>query len=883
MANRKERIYSIIKKETEKLLSNIDDQSMTRIGFDTDYISLQAGINRTNTSKELNELFKEDNIIKIKGKPVLYLDKKTLENKRSLKINNILFDNYDAFRDILLDKPVPDKCDSDINSMALDANPNHEKKSCRKKSAIDFIIGADSSLKYQVEQAKAAILYPPNGLHTLIIGSTGVGKTTFAEAMYRYGVDMGRYPKDDKYIVFNCADYAENPQLLMSHLFGYVKGAFTGANEEREGLIDHANGGILFLDELHRLPYEGQEMLFLLIDRGCFRRLGETSNMRKANVMIISATTENPDSAILRTLLRRIPIVIKLPDLRDRTIKERVKLTCSLFKSESKRLKLPIKVNKEVFKGFLYYECDGNIGQLRSDIQFVCARAFLDCMEYGRNIVEIKLSHLSKQVKEGLFKINENKHMCIPDAGAYENKDLVFSPDSPDINDEAIDIYYNNNSDSAESIYSFLSDTWRELSKEGLTGKTMRDRIYEQIDDYFKSFVLKSNALHSGEGGYDYNIVKTEIIKFVEEGLNEIKDIIDLTQDKTAIYYIALHVSRLVEYNKLLADYKSEIDIAAVKEYKEEHRAAEIFMNYIIKKMDIEIPKDEIIFITMLFYVLKNRERNKSIAIIVTCYGLNTATAIAGSVNGLLNVECVYGIDIPFNEKVADTYELIVQKILSLKNIESVIIFADLRGLSIFADLIEEKVRMPIKYFEVFTTSMVVDAARLSLLNDITVDQISETISNNRAEQFGLVNYLYQFDDNKENELYKNKREIFIELLINILDTTLTFLNPKKSCAVLIEVLTGIANELNVELDEDIIIKFLFHCSCMIERVIMNKTFYYKEVEQFKIDRNEMFGILDKNFVTVEEIFGIKIGDEEKAYIVEMIDTHYDTVIDTHN
>ncbi|MPN38457.1 hypothetical protein SDC9_185981 [bioreactor metagenome] len=218
-----------------------------------------------------------------------------------------------------------------------------------------------------------------------------------------------------------------------------------------------------------------------------------------------------------------------------------------------------------------------------------------------------------------------------------------------------------------------------------------------------------------------------------------------------------------------------------------------------------------------------------------------------------------------------------------MKNIESVIIFADLRGLSIFADLIEEKVKMPIKYFEVFTTSMVVEAARLSLLNDITVDQISETISNNRAEQFGLVNYLYQFDDNKENELCKNKREIFIELLINILDTTLTFLNPKKSCAVLIEVLSGIANELNVELDEDIIIKFLFHCSCMIERVIMNKTFHYKEVEQFKISRNEMFNMIDKNFVTVEEIFGIKIGDEEKAYIVEMIDTHYDTVIDTHN
>lgn len=56
--------------------------------------------------------------------------------------------------------------------------------------------------------------------------------------------------------------------MLMSQLFGSIKGAYTGASENREGLVEKADGGILFLDEIHRLPASGQEILFSLIDRG---------------------------------------------------------------------------------------------------------------------------------------------------------------------------------------------------------------------------------------------------------------------------------------------------------------------------------------------------------------------------------------------------------------------------------------------------------------------------------------------------------------------------------------------------------------------------------------------------------------------------------------
>ncbi|MEG0411229.1 MAG: sigma 54-interacting transcriptional regulator, partial [Erysipelotrichaceae bacterium] len=84
--------------------------------------------------------------------------------------------------------------------------------------------------------------------------------------------------------VFNCADYADNPELLSASLFGYIKGSFTGADGDHIGSLESADGGYLFLDEVHRLSPEGQEKLFVFMDQGVFKRLGESKAERKANV-----------------------------------------------------------------------------------------------------------------------------------------------------------------------------------------------------------------------------------------------------------------------------------------------------------------------------------------------------------------------------------------------------------------------------------------------------------------------------------------------------------------------------------------------------------------------------------------------------------------------
>ena len=113
--------------------------------------------------------------------------------------------------------------------------------------------------------------------------------------------------KKQKFTTFNCADYAHNPQLLMSHLFGYAKGAFTGATEDHDGLIQEADGGMLFLDEVHRLPPEGQEMIFYFMDHGTYNRLGETAKARHADVRLVCANDGRPGKFFASDVCQKNP------------------------------------------------------------------------------------------------------------------------------------------------------------------------------------------------------------------------------------------------------------------------------------------------------------------------------------------------------------------------------------------------------------------------------------------------------------------------------------------------------------------------------------------------------------------------------------------------
>ena len=249
------------------------------------------------------------------------------------------------------------------------------------QSCLKSVIGYNGSLRSVINKCIAGIKYPPQGLNILITGNSGVGKSYLAKKLFEYSKESSIISTNAPFVVLNCADYADNPELLSATLFGYKRGAFTGADHDVQGLIANANEGYLFLDEIHRLSSENQEKLFLFMDTDKYRPVGEYNKWYTSKVRLIMATTEDPQKYFLDTFLRRIPIRVQLKDFSQRPLTERIELVSSLFLKEAHKLEKQIIISSEIMNALTFNKYSGNIGTLKNLIKISCAQAYAACTD----------------------------------------------------------------------------------------------------------------------------------------------------------------------------------------------------------------------------------------------------------------------------------------------------------------------------------------------------------------------------------------------------------------------------------------------------------------------------------------------------------------------
>lgn len=130
-------------------------------------------------------------------------------------------------------------------------------------------------------------------------------------------------------------------------------------------------------------------------------------------MLIIGATTENPQTAMLSTFLRRIPVHITLSILQERTIKERLDLVLFFLWKESRNIKMRIHLDSTAINAFCYYECSANIGQLSANIKLTCANAYYDYLSDAYAMLTIRLEHLTERIRKGLYVAPNAKNALI--------------------------------------------------------------------------------------------------------------------------------------------------------------------------------------------------------------------------------------------------------------------------------------------------------------------------------------------------------------------------------------------------------------------------------------------------------------------------------------
>ncbi|MGB8952042.1 MAG: sigma-54 dependent transcriptional regulator [Candidatus Aminicenantales bacterium] len=221
----------------------------------------------------------------------------------------------------------------------------------------------------------------------LILGETGTGKEMVARAIHNLSP-----AKNKNLVICDCASIPEN--LFESELFGYVRGAFTGADRNKRGLFEEAHEGTIFLDEIAEIPLPVQAKLLRVLENRQFRPLG-SNETRHVNVKIIAATNQNLSETVKKNefredLYHRLNrIEIHLPPLRERP--EDILLLARHFLQQynpiySKNIR---GVSRDVQKLLLKYDWPGNIRELENVLQSAVLqtkREFIDVGDLPKNL-----------------------------------------------------------------------------------------------------------------------------------------------------------------------------------------------------------------------------------------------------------------------------------------------------------------------------------------------------------------------------------------------------------------------------------------------------------------------------------------------------------------
>lgn len=657
-----------------------------RTSFSASAISQQIGLNRSTVSSYLNEAFRKQALLKIKTYPVSFLHKKAFA-ETFFAAQHL---EYNSFEELF-----------------AEASSKY-----KEQDSLETVIGAFGSLKEKINQIKTAAMYPKGGLPVMLLGASGSGKTFLAEKIYEYMIEKQIIDFSAPFVSHNCAQYFNNPELLSSVLFGYTKGAFTGADTNKEGLLDAANGGVLFLDEVHRLSEEGQEKLFTFMDTGEYSPIGNDTIKKKADIRLIFATTENIESAFLPTFLRRLPVVVNLPSFSERPQPERLQLIDQFFIQESNILQKELSVSSKVIHFLIDADLEGNVGKIKNLIKFACGNAYTK--QHTNQRVNVKL--LDIPVENLLQPFSSVKA-----TSQHHMSERVYLP-----NTEIQPNLETSERKRLKTFFTRLLDDYQKIEEEVLTPAQFISFATENVVLLMDEFVFftpedKETSFFSF---ITYNIrsafqFMNENYGFDQDG-NKILSIANYLYVKESQDFLLDHIDWITLKNSLLHFLEEQM--------KDEVWLAKRFLNYLSLHMDSEVLDEDIVFIAFYLHSMNLTMSDTSIKAIVLAHGYSTASSMANVANRMLQKNIFQAYDMPLGITVDEVEKKVFQYIETNQVEKGLIILIDMGSLNLITEKLASKIQTPLLVIDSFNAPLLLEVGNL-MNNSQTVFEISEQIN----------------------------------------------------------------------------------------------------------------------------------------------------------
>ncbi len=354
--------------------------------------------------------------------PIAIINKDTVKSNLAALIMKIMSNNYFDYIEYPFKKNDLEKVLKNINKKEKDEKEIHyiRKKETDETILCQYLCSIIGSSPYMKNICKLAGEVAPTDLPVLIIGETGTGKELFARGLWKLSKR-----KDKPFIAINCAAIPEN--LIESELFGYEKGAFTGAETQKKGKFEIANGGTIFLDEIGEMPLEAQSKLLRVLQEGSFYRVGGEEEI-KIDVRVIAATNKDLSQMVKEGKFRedlyyRLNVItFKLPPLRERKEDIPYIVECIINKNNKKINKNIEGFTKDYIEKLKSRYWKGNIRELEN----VVIRSMVFCRDSILSITDLEFLEEGKEEIPDLYdKLKDIIEQLINHENAKQTKEKI--------------------------------------------------------------------------------------------------------------------------------------------------------------------------------------------------------------------------------------------------------------------------------------------------------------------------------------------------------------------------------------------------------------------------------------------------------------------------
>lgn len=540
------------------------------------------------------------------------------------------------------------------------------------------------------------------------------------------------------------------------------------------------------------------------------------------------------DTAESLTLLAELPYLqrISLPTLDERTLKEKLEITLSFLQQEADMIHASISITTGVLSCFVMSKYSQNISGLKTQIRRSVTKSYMQAKRRNATILNLDFDSLDDEVLDNIYDVSNRIGQLYSLFDLLESELLIFIPNSQ-------------NKNIAKIRNSLLNQQY----------------MIEHTHD--SSLISYAKSVIAHVENVEMNTIRSILISDVYNLLYPVLCSTSLADNEKIMYGFFLEISKILENH---SDVPDDYLIHETETYPTAAslEISEAIINRIIDSSSYKLKQADIDFIHMYIALAFRLTTHSPVPILILCHGESIAENYAKYISSVNDMHQCYYLNYTLEDQKNSFTHFINRVCEYVRSIDlgrGVVIITDVEPLTSLDNTILTQTHIRTLTLSPISLPLLLNVVEFASSIDYDLDDIKAAF-----EQKQIAAVADETPETRNNPSYKLIDDIASKILAN----SLIFLDPQKITTVLFGVLLKILEDLQLNYSDEITIRFLIHSSFMVERSIKGDALKSKRLAEVINKYNKIFHCIDKHFIHVNKVFGIKISQSEISLVTEI-------------